>query len=143
MTAVKKGDSVKVHYTGRYDTGEVFDTSVEGEPLAFRVGAGEVIRGIDQALIGMQVGESKELIIPPELAYGERIDALVQTINRDQFQLPDVEPEIGMSIEMHTPDGSIPLIISELTDTTVTLDANHILAGEHLHFELTLIEIAA
>jgi peptidylprolyl isomerase len=143
MSAVKNGDSVKVHYTGRYDTGEVFDTSAAGDPLAFKVGAGEVIRGIDQALIGMQVGETKKLIIPPEQAYGERIDALVQTINRDQFQLPGVEPEIGMSIEMHTPDGSIPLVISELTDTTVTLDANHILAGEHLHFELTLIEIAA
>jgi peptidylprolyl isomerase len=143
MTAVKEGDSVKVHYTGKYDTGEVFDSSAEGEPLAFTVGAGEVIRGIDQAMIGMQVGETKQLIIPPDLAYGERIEALVQTINRDQFQLQGVEPEIGMSIEMHTPDGSIPLVIAELTDTTVTLDANHLLAGEHLHFEITLIEIAA
>ena len=143
MTAVKHGDSVKVHYTGRYDTGEVFDTSADSEPLAFTVGAGQVIHGIDQALIGMHIGETKELIIPPDQAYGERIDALVQTISRDQFQLPGVEPEIGMSIEMHTPDGSIPMVIAELTDTTVTLDANHLLAGEHLHFELTLIEIAA
>jgi len=143
MTAVKHGDSVKVHYTGRYDTGEVFDTSADSDPIVFTVGAGEVIRGIDQALIGMHIGETKELIIPPDQAYGERIDALVQTINRDQFQLPGVQPEIGMSIEMHTPDGSIPMVIAELTDTTVTLDANHLLAGEHLHFELTLIEIAA
>ena len=142
MTAVKHGDSVKVHYTGKYDTGEVFDSSVESEPLTFTVGAGEVIRGIDQAMIGMQVGETKELIIPPELAYGDRIEALVQTINREQFQLPGVEPEIGMSIEMHTPEGSIPLVIADLTDKTVTLDANHLLAGEYLHFELTLIEIA-
>ena len=143
MAGVKQGDSVKVHYIGRYDNGEVFDSSVDSEPLAFTVGAGEVIRGIDQGLIGMQVGETKELIIPPDLAYGERIEGLVQTINREHFQLPGVEPEIGMSIEMHTPDGSIPLVISELTDTTVTLDANHMLAGEHLHFKLTLIEIAA
>jgi peptidylprolyl isomerase len=143
MTAVKQGDSVKIHYTGKYDSGEVFDTSVEGNPLTFTVGAGEVIPGIDQALIGMQVGETKELVIPPDLAYGERSETLVQTINRNQFQLPGVEPEVGMSIEMQTPDGNIPLVISELTDTTVTLDANHLLAGEHLHFELTLIEIAA
>jgi peptidylprolyl isomerase len=134
---------VKVHYTGRYDTGEVFDTSVEGNPLTFTVGAGEVIPGIDQALIGMQVGETKELVIPPDQAYGERSELLVHTINRDQFQLQGVEPEVGMSIEMQTPEGSIPLVISELTDTTVTIDANHLLAGEHLHFELTLIEIAA
>jgi peptidylprolyl isomerase len=143
MSTVKLGDSVKVHYTGRYDTGEIFDTSIESEPLVFKVGTGEVIPGIDQAMIGMQVGETKEVIIPPELAYGDRIEALIQTINREHFQLPGVEPEVGMSIEMHTPDGNIPLTISELTETTVTLDANHMLAGEHLHFELILIEIAA
>lgn len=143
MSTVKTGDLVKVHYTGKLETGEVFDSSEEGEPLSFTVGAGEVIDGFDQALIGMQVGESKEVVIPPEQAYGERDENLVQRISRDQLKLPGIDPEVGMAIEMHTPQGVIPLVISDLTDTTVELDANHTLAGENLHFALRLVEIAA
>lgn len=143
MATVKSGDTVRVHYTGKFDTGEVFDTSEDSEPLSFTVGAGQVIPGFEQALLGMQTGETKDLVIPPEQAYGERIEELVQTISRAQFQLGDVEPELGMAIEMQTPQGNIPLVITELNDTSVTLDANHPLAGESLHFALTLVEIAA
>lgn len=143
MSTVKHGDTVKVHYTGKFDTGEIFDTSEGAEPLAFTVGAGQVIPGFDQALLGMQVGETKNVVIEPEQAYGERIEELVQTIDRGQFNLRGVEPEVGMMIEMQTPDGGIPLTITGLTETTVTLDANHPLAGEPLHFSLTLVEIAA
>jgi peptidylprolyl isomerase len=143
MSTVKTGDTVKVHYTGKLDSGEVFDTSAEGEPLSFTVGAGQVIEGFDQALIGMKVGESKEIIIPPAQAYGERDEDLVQRISRDQFKLSGVDPEVGMAIEMHTPQGVIPLLITDLTDSTVELDANHTLAGENLHFSLELVEIAA
>lgn len=143
MSIVKLGDAVKVHYTGKFDSGEVFDTSEGSEPLGFQVGGGQVIPGFEQALIGMSVGETKEIVIPPAQAYGERMQELVQTIQRDQFSLGDMEPEVGLAIEMHTPQGNIPLVITELTDTTVTLDANHPLAGEHLHFALTLVEIAA
>jgi peptidylprolyl isomerase len=143
MSTVKSGDTVKVHYTGKLDNGEIFDSSEEGEPFSFTVGAGQVIEGFDQALIGMQVGETKEIVVPPEQAYGERDEDLVQRIGRDQFNLAGVEPEVGMSIEMHTPQGIIPLVISDLTDTTVELDANHSLAGESLHFALKLVEIAA
>ncbi len=140
---VKTGDTVKVHYTGKFDTGEVFDSSEGAEPLAFTVGAGEIIPGFDQALVGMQVGETKEIVVEPEHGYGERVAELVQTISRDQFNIGGVEPEVGMSIEMRTPQGDIPLLITDLTDTTVTLDANHPLAGEQLHFSLRLVEIAA
>ena len=143
MPTVKSGDNVKVHYTGKLDNGEIFDTSHGGEPFNFTVGAGEVIPGFDQALLGMSVGESKEIVVPPDQAYGERIDQLVQTINLDQFHLGGVEPAVGMAIEMQTPQGTIPLVITELTATAVTLDANHPLAGENLHFDLTLVEIAA
>jgi len=143
MSAVKNGDTVKVHYTGKFDTGEVFDSSEGADPLAFTVGAGEVIPGFDQALLGMQIGETKDVVIAPEQAYGNRVEELEQTIDRSQFNLTGVEPEIGMAIEMRTPQGDIPLIITNLTDTTVTLDANHPLAGESLHFSLTLIEITA
>jgi peptidylprolyl isomerase len=143
MSKVKSGDTVKVHYTGKLDSGEVFDSSEDGEPLSFTVGAGEVIDGFEQALIGMAVGESKEIVIPPEQAYGARDEDLVQRISRDQFKLSGVDPEVGMAIEMHTPQGVIPLVISDLTETTVELDANHTLAGESLHFALMLVEIAA
>ncbi len=143
MSTVKTGDTVKVHYIGKFDTGEVFDSSEGAEPLAFQVGAGQVIPGFDQALMGMRIGETKDVVIEPEQAYGERIEELVQTIDRNQFNLNGAEPEVGMAIEMQTPDGSIPLVITQLTDSTVTLDANHPLAGEPLHFSLTLVEIAA
>jgi peptidylprolyl isomerase len=143
MSTVKNGDTVKVHYTGKLDSGEVFDSSEGADPLAFTVGVGEVIPGFDQALLGMQVGETKDVVILPEQAYGNRIEELVQTIDRSQFNLGGAEPEVGMHIEMRTPQGDIPLTITELTDTTVTLDANHLLAGETLHFSLTLVEIAA
>ena len=144
MTAVKPGDTVKVHYTGTFDSGEVFDTSEGSDPLAFTVGAGQVIPGFDQALLGMQTGETKNIVIPPEEAYGQREDGLVQQIRRDQFRLGDFEPEVGMAIEMRTPDGhGIPMVITELTEATVTLDANHPLAGETLHFALNLVEIGA
>ena len=143
MSTVKSGDTVKVHYTGTFDNGEVFDTSEGAEPLVFTIGAGQVIPGFDAALLGMQLGETKKIVIPPDEAYGPREEELVQTISRSQFQLGDTQPEVGMAIEMHTPQGGIPLVITEMTDTTVTLDANHPLAGEELHFALTLVELTA
>lgn len=144
MSAVQSGDTVKVHYTGKFDNGEVFDSSEGGDPLAFTVGAGQVIPGFDQALLGMQIGETKNVVIPADEAYGEREEGLVQTIRRDQFRLGDVEPAVGMALEMRTPDGQgIPMVITDVTETSVTLDANHPLAGETLHFDLQLVEIAA
>ena len=143
MSTVKNGDAVKVHYTGKFDDGQVFDSSEGGDPLGFTVGAGQVIPGFDAALLGMRIGETKNVVIPADQAYGQRMEEYVQTIDRQQFNLSGVEPELGLAIEMQTPQGSIPLVITELTETTVTLDANHPLAGEELHFDLTLVEIAA
>jgi peptidylprolyl isomerase len=137
----KAGDAVKVHYTGKLDDGTVFDTSEGSEPLAFTIGVGEVIPGFDQAVVGMRVGESREVTIQADDAYGERNEALSQTLDRDQVRL-GVEPELGMNIEMHAPDGTvIPLTITEVTEKTVTLDANHPLAGLNLHFALHLVKI--
>ena len=137
----KVGDAVKVHYTGKFDDGTVFDSSDGGDPLAFTVGVGEVIPGFDEAILGMRVGETKDVTIAADDAYGERNEMLVQVVARDQLNL-GVEPEEGMGIEMRTPDGTvIPLMISEVTETTVTLDANHPLAGLQLHFALQLVEI--
>lgn len=143
MSQVRNGDNVKVHYTGKFDNGEVFDSSEGSDPLGFTVGIGQVIAGFDQALVGMRVGESKNVVIPAVDAYGERIPELVQTISRNEFNLGDVTPELGMAIEMQTPEGNIPLVITQLDETMVTLDANHPLAGEQLHFDLTLVSIEA
>lgn len=139
----KAGDRVKVHYTGSLDDGTVFDTSEGNDPLSFIVGDGEVIPGFEHAVLGMRVGEAKDVVIEPDLAYGERNEQLAQTIDRNQINL-GLEPEEGMSIEMHTPDGTvIPLIITGITETTVTLDANHPLAGQQLRFSVQLVEISS
>lgn len=141
--AAKAGDAVKIHYTGKLSDGTIFDTSEGNEPLSFTVGNGEVIPGFEQAVVGMRVGEKKEVTIEVEMAYGDRNDALSQTVARDQLNL-GMEPEEGMSIEMHTPDGTIiPLLITEVTESTVTLDANHPLAGQELTFDLELVEIGS
>ena len=143
MSVAKIGDSVLVHYTGKLVTGEVFDSSEGREPLGFALGSGNVIPGFEQAVIGMQTGAAKDVVIPADEAYGDRHEQLIQTVQREQMQL-GVEPEIGMTVELHREDGTvIPLLISAVTETTVTVDGNHPLAGEELHFNIQLVEIAA
>jgi len=141
MSQVRNGDKVRVHYTGKFEDGDVFDSSEGADPLEFIVGIGQVIPGFDQAVVGMAIGESKAIVIPAPEAYGERNPDLVQTINREQFSLGGIVPAVGMSIEMQTSEGSIPLVITELNEASVTLDANHPLAGRDLHFDLMLVAI--
>ena len=138
---VKEGDTVRVRYTGRLAGGEVFDESPEGEPLEFRVGAHQVIAGFDRGVRGMQVGDKRTVEIEMEDAYGAHEAALVNSVPREGMKL-DQEPEVGMSLLMQVPDGNqIPLTITDVTDTHITLDANHPLAGEKLIFEIELLEI--
>lgn len=136
----QKGDTVQVHYTGRLSDGQVFDSSEGGEPLEFKVGAGEVIKGFDVGVEGMSVGDRKRIEIESADAYGERIDGLVQTISRDGLNL-DTEPRVGMSLVMQLPDGNqIPVAVTGVTDDSITLDANHPLAGEKLIFDVERVE---
>ena len=136
----QKGDTVQVHYTGRLSDGQVFDSSEGGEPLEFKVGAGEVIKGFDDGVEGMSVGDKKRIEIESAEAYGERIDGLVQTISRDGLNL-DTEPRVGMSLVMQLPDGNqIPVAVTDVTDDSITLDANHPLAGEKLIFDVERVE---
>ncbi len=138
---VKDGDTVRVRYRGRLTSGDVFDESPEGEPLEFKVGAGQVIPGFEEAVRGMSVGETRTVEIETDDAYGPRNDALVNTVERSGMRL-EHEPEVGMSLLMQLPDGNqIPLTVTGVTDTHVTLDANHPLAGEKLIFEIELLEI--
>lgn len=139
---VKDGDTVRVRYRGRLTNGDVFDESPEGEPLEFKVGSGQVIPGFDEAVRGMSVGETRTVEIESDDAYGPRNDALVNTIAREGMRL-EHEPEVGMGLLMQLPDGNqIPLTVTGVTDTHVTLDANHPLAGEKLTFEIELLGIA-
>lgn len=139
---VKDGDTVKVHYTGTLDDGTVFDTSVEREPLEFTLGAGMLIPGFEEAVEGMQVGQSKTVTIPAEEAYGSHRDDLILVIERNQ--LPEnMEPEVGQQLPMQQTNGGtmVVAVVTDVSETTITVDANHSLAGKDLTFEIKLVEI--
>lgn len=143
MTEVKKGDNVKVHYTGKLNDGTVFDSSEGGKPLEFAVGSGQVIAGFEEGVVGMKVGESKVIEIPVEKAYGERNDEMVIQAPIEQVP-PDLNPELGMRLEMGGANGEIlRVVVTEITDTHITLDANPPLAGKDLTFEVEVVECAA
>jgi peptidylprolyl isomerase len=136
----KNGDRVRVHYTGRLAGGEVFDSSRDGEPLEFTVGAGEVIPGFDEAVRGLRVGESRAVEIEPEDAYGPRRDGLVAEIDRERAQFP-AEPQVGMNLLLPLADGNqLEVVVTEVTDTHITIDGNHPLAGQKLIFDVELVE---
>jgi len=141
MSTAKTGDTVKVHYTGRLDDDTVFDTSHGKAPLELTIGEGNLIKSFENGLIGMAVGEKKNLIIPPEEAYGQNDEKLTTTVSR--AHLPDsVQPAIGMQLQVKQKDGSIFIVwITGMDAETVTLDANHPLAGQTLNFDVELTDI--
>jgi len=142
MAQIKKGDKIKVHYTGKLDDGTVFDSSKEREPLEFTVGDGKIIPGFEEAVIGMQPGESKTIKIEAEKAYGPYREELVAEVEKTKFP-EDVKPEAGQQLQVKQENGQV-IIVTVLgsTDTHVKLDANHPLAGKDLTFELELVEVA-
>ncbi|BDV41421.1 peptidyl-prolyl cis-trans isomerase [Geotalea uraniireducens] len=145
MAQAKKGDTVKVHYTGRLTTGEIFDSSEAsgsaGEPLQFTIGNGDVISGFETAVLGMAPGEKKTVTIPVDQAYGERVDEMIAEIERE-FLPPGSTPEMGQQYEVTQDNGEVfHVTVTGLTETTVTLDANHPLAGRELVFDISLVEI--
>ncbi|MBF2014665.1 MAG: peptidylprolyl isomerase [Rivularia sp. T60_A2020_040] len=141
MTQAKAGNNVKVHYTGKLDDGTVFDSSVEREPLQFSLGSGNVIPGFEEAIIGMTPGESKTATIPPDQAYGPQREELVITVEKEQIPT-DLSVEIGQQLQISQNDGQvIPVIVTDVSDSKVTLDANHPLAGQQLTFDIELVEV--
>ncbi len=141
MTEAKSGDTVKVHYTGKLDDGTVFDSSQEREPIEFTLGQGEVIPGFEEAVVGMQPGESKTATIASEEAYGPYFDEMVIEVGRDAFP-EELEPQVGQKLKVRQPDGEEAVVtVTDVTPTTVTLDANHPLAGEDLTFDIQLVDI--
>jgi len=141
MSQVKNGDSIKVHYTGRLKSGEVFDSSRDREPLAFTLGLGQLIPGFETGVIGMAPGESRTVEIPPDKAYGPYLPRLVSVVKRSQFPR-GITPEIGQELQTEDQNGQpIDLRVTKIDGDNVTLDANHHLAGETLTFDIEIIEI--
>src|SRR5215471_8102099 len=137
----KKGDKVKVHYHGRLTDGSTFDSSEGRQPLEFEVGSGMVIKGFDEGVTGMSVGDKKTISIPHHDAYGPRQEEMVIEFPITNFP-PDIQPEVGMTLHMHTEHGQeLPVVITAISDETITLDANHPLAGKELVFDLELVDI--
>lgn len=136
-----EGDTVLVHYTGTQDDGTEFDSSRDGDPLEFTLGAGQMIPGFENAVYGMKKGQSKTFTIPPEEAYGPHDEELLIEVDREDLP-EEIVLEVGTYITVTYSNGmsqSVPIV--EITETTVILDTNHLLAGEALTFEITLVDI--
>ena len=142
MQQAKNGDTVKVHYHGRLVDGTTFDSSKGREPLEFEVGSGMVIKGFDDGVQGMAVGDKKTIQIPVDEAYGPKDPTMLVEFPRDQFP-EELKPEAGMQLNMSNSAGQvIPVMVTEVKDDTVILDANHPLAGQELIFDIELVDIA-
>jgi peptidylprolyl isomerase len=141
MSKVKDGDTVKVHYTGKLENGDVFDSSRERDPFEFTVGNKAVIPGFEKGVVGMGVGDTKTIEIPPEEAYGAKQDELVVVVKKSEFP-EDITPSIGQRLQIKQQDGNpVVVTITDLTEDNITLDANHPLAGYTLFFDVELIDI--
>jgi len=137
---IKKGDKVKIDYTGTLEDGTVFDTSEGKQPIEFEVGSGMVIPGFDAALIGMKKGEEKEISLPPEKAYGPNNPNMLKKLPRDKLP-PDQEPKPGMVLMIGTQQGQFPAKITAIDDKEITVDLNHPMAGKKLNFKLKVVDI--
>ncbi len=141
MSVASKGNAVKVHYTGRLNDGTVFDTSANRDPLEFTLGDGNMIKGFDSAVYGMQAGEEKSITIPCEEAYGEKREDMMLDIPIDQVP-PHIQPELGMELSLQNQAGQpVPVKVVHVDEQKITLDANHPLAGQDLIFDIRLVAI--
>ncbi len=141
MTQAKQGDNVLIHYTGKLDDGTVFDSSRERDPLQFAIGGGQVIPGFEAAVVGMAPGESKTQTIDAEQAYGPHRSEMVMVVERNQIP-DDIPLDVGQQLQLRGPQGQlVPVLVTEMSDENVTLDANHPLAGESLTFDIELVDI--
>ncbi len=142
MAQAQQGSTVKVHYTGKLASGTVFDSSLAGEPLEFTLGEGMLIPGFEEAVIGMNPGESRTVTIPAAQAYGPHHPELEVVVDRGQFP-PSIDPHVGQQLQVNQEDGQAMVVtVREVSEAQVTLDANHPLAGQDLTFEIELLEVA-
>ncbi|MDA8086987.1 MAG: peptidylprolyl isomerase [Nitrospiraceae bacterium] len=142
MKKAQKGDTVKVHYTGKFNDGTVFDSSKGREPLQFTLGRGSLIAGFEEAVSGMASGEAKTVSIQPGNGYGLRREELVFRVKKENFP-PAIDPEPGAMLQMRQPDGGLMEVrISQVAEDFIVLDANHPLAGKELVFEIEVVEVS-
>ncbi|MDM7933997.1 MAG: peptidylprolyl isomerase [Methanothrix sp.] len=141
MNQAKIGDTVRVHYSGQLDNGFLFDSSEGSEPLELELGSGRFIPGFEEAIVGMTPGETRTVTVPPEKGYGRYREDRVLKI--DKNDLPEeISPVEGMTLEICAPNGvMIPVLVTEVSGSTVTLDANHPLSEQTLTFKIRLVEI--
>jgi FKBP-type peptidyl-prolyl cis-trans isomerase 2 len=141
MSQAKRGDTIRVHYTGKLKDGKVFGSSHQGGPLELTLGAGQVIPGFERALEGMSPGESRSVDVPAEEAYGQRENDKILEFERSTLPA-GVDPQVGQHLQLQTQDGrALPAVVARVSESTVTVDANHPLAGRDLVFDVELIEI--
>lgn len=150
MPQAKEGDRVKLHFTGKLEDGTIFDSTedcdcddcgCEEGPVEFVIGEGDMAQGLEEAVIGMSPGESKTVKVPAALAFGKRDEELIVVVGKEELP-EDLAPEVGETLEVTDEEGeSFPVTVTEISDMTVTLDANHPLAGLDLTFDLQLVEI--
>ena len=141
MAPANTGDTVKVHYTGKLDDGTVFDTSANRDPLQFTIGEQQVIPGFEQTVVGMNPGESKTAQIPVDKAYGPHRKEMILVVERSQFPA-DLEPQVEQCLQLCQPDGqNMVARVTDVSESKVMLDANHLLEGKELTFDIQLIEI--
>lgn len=141
MKTVQLNDQVTLHYKGTLEDGEMFDTSFGGQPLTFDVGGGQVIPGFEKAVLGMEVDQTKQFTIPCDEAYGGVDESLIYSVSREE--IPEhINPEEGMRLVSSLEDGNqVPITITKVTAETITIDANHPLAGKDLTFDITIVSI--
>lgn len=141
MSQAKEGDKVKVRFKGSFKDGKVFDSSDGKDPLEFTIGEKMVVRGFENAVIGMAAGEKKKISVQPKEAYGEYREDLVETVDRSEMP-DDITLELGMMLQVSPKPGRPTAVtVKELNEKTLTLDGNHPLAGKELTFELDLVSI--
>jgi peptidylprolyl isomerase len=141
MAQAKNGDTVTVHYTGKLEDGSIFDSSINRDPLGFTIGEGQVIPGFEEAVVGMDLDETKTVKIPENKAYGPYHEELVAEVDRSQLPA-DLKPEVGQQLQGRQPDGQVVIAtVIGVSESNVTLDANHPLAGKDLTFEIQLVAI--
>jgi len=141
MASAKGGDTVKVHYTGKFEDGAVFDSSNGKDPMQFKIGDGKLLAGFEQTVVGMKAGESRSTTLTPDEAYGQHNEQMVQEVDPKQMAT-DVKLEVGQHLEIRQKGGQTRMVtITALSDSTMTLDANHPLAGKTLVFDIELVEI--
>ena len=137
----KTGDIVKVHYTGKLADATIFDTSTNREPLQFTIGQGQLIPDFEQAVVGMKPGESKTVQIPSDRAYGPHHEEMIMVVDRSEFPA-DMEPKVDQMFQVRQSDGQVfAVTVTAVSESKVTLDGNHPLAGKDLTFDIQLAEI--